>query len=97
MPDETGPGETPTYFANIVTMNMSVDEMVIEFRRYLKAHKDLSLGTGPELKPIPPPAADEILGVEPVVRVVLTFSAAKGLMQYLNQALPQFEQLRKSQ
>ena len=37
-----------------------------------------------------------VMAVEPVARVVLTFSAVKALKQYLDQALPVTENARKS-
>jgi len=94
MPEATGWHGTPTYFANVVTLNITVDEVVIELRRFFQAHKDLALDTQ-ALKPISAPSPDEIFKLEPIARVVLTFSTAKALMQLLDQAVPQFEQKRR--
>ncbi len=95
MPEETGKHEPPTYFANIATMNLNVDEMVIEFRRFFIAHRDF-MKPGEELVPLGPPPVGEILKLEPVARVVLSFSAAKNMKQYLDQALPEIEKQRRS-
>lgn len=90
------PEEPPTYFANVVTMILNVDDMTIEFRRYMPPHKELFKTTGKEMIPIPAPSPQEIYQVEPVARVVLTFTAVKMLKQYLDTALPQIEKERKA-
>ena len=95
MPEETGRHEPPTYFANIVTSNLNVDELVMELRRFVAAHRDF-LKVGEELIPVPPVTMEEILKLEPIARVVLSFTAAKALKQSLDQALPEIEKLRKS-
>ena len=95
MPEETGRHEPPTYFANLVTMNLNVDEMVMEFRRFIQAHRDFPKGSE-KLIPLEPPKPEELLNLEPIARVVLSFTAAKSIKAYLDQALPQIEKQRKS-
>ena len=95
MPEETGRHEPPTYFANVVTMNLNVDEMVMEFRRFIPAHRDF-VKAGEKLTLLEPPQVKEVLNLEPIARVVLSFTAAKTIKQYLDQALPQIEKQRKS-
>ena len=41
MAEDPGGHLTPTYFANIVTMNMNVDELAIELRRFDKSHREV--------------------------------------------------------
>lgn len=90
--------EPPTYHANVVTMNLTVDEMTMEFRSYLPAHRELfRAAEGQELTALPPPTAEEVYSIEPIARVVLTFAAVRALKQYLDQALPITERTRKSQ
>lgn len=97
MPEETSKQGPPTYFANFASAILNADEMTIEFRRYGPPHRELFKTSGPEVMPIPPPSAQDIYQVEPVARVVLTFTAAKPLKQYLDTALPQIEKQRKTQ
>ena len=96
MLEESGRDDPPTFYANIVTMNLNVDELTIEFRRYLPAHGGLieSLAAG-GLKPLPPPSLKEIAELEPIARVVLTYMAAKSLKEYLDQAFPPTVELRR--
>lgn len=95
MPEATGLQEPPTYFANVVTMLLNVDGMTMELRQYLPPHKDLLKAVG-ELTPIPPPTHEDVYKVQPVARVFLTFSAARALKAYLDQALPQMETARRA-
>lgn len=60
MAEETKRSEPPTFFANVVTMNLNVDEMAIEFRQYHPDHRAL-IGSSSEQKLIPvPPATPKI-------------------------------------
>lgn len=95
MPEESGKHDPPTYFANFASTTLNVDEMTIEFRRYSPPHKELLKTSSQEVVPVPPPSAQDIYQVEPVARVVLTFSAVKALKQYLDTAFPQIEKQRK--
>lgn len=97
MPEETGRHDTPTYFSNVVTMLLSADEMTIEFRRYMPSHKEFLKSSGRDLVSIPSPSPEKIYQVEPVARVVLTFTAVKMLKQYLDTAFPQIEKQRRTQ
>lgn len=95
MPEETGRHEPPTYFANIVTSNLNADEMVMEFRQFFQPHRGF-VKSGDKPIYLEAPKVEELLELEPVARVVLTFSAAKSIKQYLDQALPEIEKQRKS-
>jgi hypothetical protein len=95
MPDGSGKSEIPTFYANIVTSNLNVDEMTMELRWFAQPHRGrVKEGTG--VTTVPPASPEELMAVEPVARVVLTFSAVKALKQYLDQALPVTENARKS-
>ena len=96
MPEATGPQESPTYFANVVTSMLNVDGITMEFRQYLPPHKHLITTAAPEIIPIPPPTVEDIYKVQPVARVVLSFSAVRALKAYLDQALPQMETARRT-
>jgi len=98
MAEETKRSEPPTFFANVLTMNLNVDEMVIELRQYHPDHRALmGAGTGEKPVPVPPATQKDLLGVEPVARVVLTFTAVRTLKQYLDAAFPPTEQVRRTQ
>lgn len=97
MSEQLARHEPPTYFANLVTTTLNVDELTIEFRRYMFPHRELLKTPSLVAKPIPVPAPEEIAQLEPIARVVLTFTAAKVLKQQIDQVLPQIEQQRKSQ
>lgn len=92
MSDETKRLEPPTFFANIVTMNLDADQMVMELRQYLPLHREAlaQLVTG-NLVDIKPPTPQDLISLEPVGRVVLTFTAVRYLKQYLDQAFPLIE------
>jgi|KBSSwiStaDraftv2_1062776.scaffolds.fasta_scaffold85456_3 hypothetical protein len=91
------PDVIPTFYANIVTSNLSTDDLTMEFRRIDRPHNEvMSLETpGAPLTIIPPPGPAQILALPPVARVVLTYTAAKVLKDYLDGALPRAEQARK--
>ncbi len=89
--------EAPTYFANVVTVNINVDELVMEFRRILIPHKEQLKTSRPEAPIfIPPVAPEKILDIDPVARVVLTITAARALKQHLDDMLPKIEEARKT-
>lgn len=95
MPEATGAQEPPTYFANVVTSMLNVDGMTMEFRQYLPLHKELFKAPTSELVVwIPPATAEDLYNVQPVARVVLTFTAVRQLKAYLDQALPRMETAR---
>jgi len=102
-PEETtlsegaGKQEPPTYFANIVTLNITADETSLEFLRILTPHKEiLKMPPSGKVILIPPVQPEQIIGTDPVVRVVLTYTAAQSLRQFLNDMLPEIERARKS-
>lgn len=97
MPQDLPTHEPPIYFANLVTTILNVDELTMEFRRYISSHMDLLKTPSQQVKLIPPPSPQEITQLEPVARVVLTFTAAKALKQQLDQVFPQIEQQRKTE
>ncbi len=95
MPDQTNKSEPPTYFANIVTMNLDADQMVMELRQNMPPHREtfprLSTTDVVEIKP---PTPQELISLEPVARVVLTFTAVRNLREYLDKAFPLIEARR---
>lgn len=95
MSDGSERHDPPTFHANIVTSNLNVDEMTMELRWYTRPHSGvIKAGAGPV--PIPAATAEEVMAVEPVAKVSLTFSAVKALKEYLDQAFPEIEKNRKS-
>lgn len=97
MPDQPGSQHPPAYFANVVTTNLYPDELVMELRRHFQEHKILGVAQGTQPADVAPPSAEEIFRTEPIARVVLTFTAAKGLKDYLDQAIPIMEKRRRAQ
>lgn len=92
------PDVIPTFYANLVTSNLNTDDLMMEFRRIDRPHSEvISFETpGAPLTIIPPPAPAQILALPPVARVVLTYTAAKMLKDYLDDALPRAEHARKT-
>jgi len=95
MTESPGSEEIVTYHANIATANVFPDQVIIEFRSFLRSHKEVFDTLGPG-KPIPAPDATTLYKSPPIARVVLTFSAAKGLMEYLQKTVPVVEAQRKA-
>ena len=87
--------EAVTYYANIVSTHVFADEIVMEFRRFIRSHKEVFETIGPG-KPIPPPDDATVYKTPPIVRVVLTFTAAKALKEYLDKTIPVIETQRKA-
>jgi hypothetical protein len=91
MPESTSP---PTFFANIATIHVNVDEVGIEFRRLLKPHIEVWRALK-DTQLIPSATEEEIYQTPPAARVVLTFLAAMNLRDNLVKLLSTFEQKRK--
>ena len=87
--------QPPTYYANVVTSNLNVDELILELRRVLVPHRDTMKATVDKIVLIPPIPPEQMMKEEPLARVVMTFTAAKILKEYLEQALPRVEDARK--
>lgn len=92
--------EVPTFHANLVTMNINADEMVVEFRDFHPDHqREWEKAGAPETgEPVPfvPATARELYNVRPTVRVVITFSAARSIKLYLDQTLDKTAEGRKA-
>jgi len=88
----------PTYHSNIVTSNLTTDDLTIELRRVDLPHERFLKAQvpGQPLTMIPPPTPADIMALPPVARVVLTYSAARALKQYLDVALPRAEEARRA-
>jgi hypothetical protein len=86
----------PTHYANIATSLLTADELVMELRRVDKPHRDVVKETSGLATIVPPATPAEILSHEPIARVVLTFTAAKALKEYLDSTLPRIEEMRKT-
>ncbi len=95
MPDSESKESPPTYFGNFVTSNLNTDELVVELRRIMKPHRETAK-PGESLSIIPALTPEEIFSHDPIVRVVMTFTAAKGLKEYLDTALPRIEESRRT-
>lgn len=98
MSDDPGRHEVPTYHANVVTSNLTVDELMLELRKVFIPHTELikMKPAGQGLIAVPPPTPEQIMQSELVAKIVLTYSAAKQLKTYLDNALPKIEQRRLS-
>jgi len=94
MGDKTEHSEVPTYYSNFVTMQLNTDEMVMEFRSHRPEHNRTAKG-GEEILEIPPAEPGEVLSVDPVARVVVTFTSAAAMKQFLDQAFPTALERRK--
>ena len=94
MPESTSP-DTPTFFANLATVQVATDEVNIEFRRFMRTHEEFHRLTEGGKQPLPPVSDEEVYRVPPVARVVLTFTSARLLRDNLNGLLSQFEETRK--
>lgn len=87
--------DIPTYYANFVTSQINVDELSMEFRRLFIPHREMALQEAKDgIVPVPPVTGDRVMKLEPIARVVLTFSAAKALRDYLDKVLPSMEAQR---
>ena len=102
MTDAKDQPPAPTYYANFVTSMLTVDDLLLELRRVDRPHRDW-LTTPPAAKsaagtfaPVPAPTPAEIMASEPIARVVMTFSSAKALRDYLDTTLPAIEEARRT-
>jgi hypothetical protein len=89
------PVEPPTFFANMATIHVTLDEVSIEFRRVMKAHKELAEAAKGGTD-VPPLTEQDLYASPPIAKVVLTFLAARVLRDNLNNLMAQFEQMRKT-
>src|SRR5262249_281437 len=89
---EPGP---PTYFGNAATVQVNSDEVSIEFRRVMPTHAEMATATKYGTQPMPQISLEQFWATPPVVKVFLTFSAAKALRDNLVSLLEQYEKLRK--
>ena len=87
--------EPPTYFANLVSLTVTVDEAVLEFRRVTSLHKETKITPG-SVTPIPALTHDQAMAIDPIVRVVLTYTAAQGLRDILTNMLAQTDKARRA-
>lgn len=95
MSDAGGQQGPPTYYANIITSLLTVDDLTLEFRRFDTPHREMAT-PGQQLTVVPPASAAEVMQQEPIGRVVVTFSAARALKEYLDSALPRIEESRRT-
>ncbi len=99
MTEGTATQGPPTYFANIVTLQVTADEVILELRRYLQPHKDILLNPTQQVDEhviIPAPTPAQLFAEEPIARVVLTYTAAESLRRNLSSMLPNVERARKT-
>jgi len=99
MADASEQHQVPKYFANFVTSQINTDELYMELRRFFTPHETMIAGAKPDsaLLPVPAPSAEQVMKEQPIAIVVMTFSAAKALKEYLEKALPEIEAQRKGQ
>lgn len=86
----------PTYYANFVTSVLTADDLVMELRRFDRPHREIGPPAAGTYTVLLPPTPRDILNQEPIARVVMTFSAARALKDYLDATLPRIEEARKS-
>jgi hypothetical protein len=92
--DQT-PSDPPTFYGNIATVHVNVDEVSIEVRRILIPHGTLwRQSQGKE--PATVWSDDEVYKYPPIAKIVLTFLAAKQLRETLNTMFPSIEEQRKA-
>src|SRR2546426_12763715 len=95
MPESMSP-EPPTFFANIATIHVNVDEVSIEFRRFMKPHAELwKTFKDSGGKDGPPLTDDDVYKFEPIAKGVLTFVGAKTPRDNLNKLMTNSEEMRK--
>lgn len=96
MADSPGRQEIPSYHANIVTCNLTVDELVLELRRVDLPHDALLKAAGGKaLVHVPAPLPEQVMSYPPIARIILTFTSANSLKDYLNGAVPPVEAARR--
>jgi len=78
--------------ANIVTMVLTEDQLVLEFREWHAPHTSLVLVA--EKVTVPTLTPDGFRGLPPLGVVVLTFAAARDMQKYLNRVLPVMQESR---
>ena len=96
MSEATSKQAPPIYFANLVTLTVTVDEAVLEFRRTTSPHKETKLKTDVPVTVIPAPTPDQIMAIDPVATVVLTYTAAQALRENLGNMLAQVDKARRA-
>ncbi len=93
---ETTSPEPPTYYANIVTASVDPDVVYLEFRRYITSHLEMyRRARTSSATPAPSLTEEAAYELEPVARVILTFTGAKALQTNLNELIPKMEHARK--
>lgn len=87
---DQGDLEPQTFYANVVTSQINVDELVLELRRVFQPHREFlsAPASGARAVPVPLVTPTKIAESEPVARVVMTFSAAVALWNYLDEVMP---------
>ncbi len=82
----------------VPTSQINTDELYLELRRFFTPHEKIArTKSDSTLLPVPAPSVEDIMKEQPIAIVVMTFSAAKALKEYLVKALPEIEAQRKSQ
>jgi hypothetical protein len=87
MAEKTEHPEVPTYFSNMVTMQLNSDELVMEFRSLRQEHRRNINGEG-SIIDIPAATPEEIFSLDPIARVVVTFNSVLAMKQFLDDAVP---------
>jgi hypothetical protein len=96
MSEATSKQEPPMYFANLVTLTVTVDEAVLEFRRFTSPHKETKIIPDGSVTVIPAPTHDQVMAIEPIARVVLTYTAAQALRDILVNMLAPVDKARRA-
>lgn len=95
MPDSVPHPEPPTFYTNVVTVHVTLDEVSLEGRRYMPGHEEIWRVSKGGKEPGPVPDDATVYREAPIVKVVMTFTAAKALRDTLQALLPQMETVRK--
>ena len=96
MPGPEFQTEPPTFYANVVTASVDPDAVYLELRRYLLPHKEMyRQAQDPVGAPQVSAPAEPLTAVEPIARIVLPYTAAKGLLANLNDLVPKMTLARQ--
>ena len=85
--------EPPTFYANVVTASVDPDAVYLELRRLIIPHRDMYANT--KTGGAAPPSDEATYALDPIARVVITYTAAKALQATLNELVPKMQLARK--
>lgn len=87
-----GNSDVPILHANVVTMLLGVDEFVLELREWHAPHAEFA--TFGKTAGVPQITQEQFKQLQPAGVIVMTFSVARQLQEYLNKVLPEVTKAR---